>query len=72
MTKAFPITEGLRCQSEDLARMKKILKPEVYDLLAAEAKRQNAPLRPSHHTGYDVWRGCQVYEFAINLSHQLP
>lgn len=72
MTKQSPIHAGLLYQSGDLARMKKILKPEVYDLLAAEAERQNRRLNGAHHTGYDVWRGCQVYEFVINLGHTLP
>lgn len=64
----FTVADGLKVQSEHLARWAKLLKPEIYAKVAEEAARQNQRRMDS---GLDVWRGTDINQFVMNLPNEL-
>jgi hypothetical protein len=60
----FTIEAGIRVQSEQLAKYKKILKPEAYDRLERWALLSNS--RDGIRDGYDIQRGTDLDMFVQN------
>ena len=60
--KKFTISDGIRCQKEQLGNWKRKLIPEVYDALEKEALVDNHKAK----SGYDIFRGSDMDVFVAN------
>ena len=64
------LDEGLEIQKQQLVRWSMLLKPSIQAMLEAEAVRQNRTLN-NRCSGYDVWRGCDMQNFVLNIPNSL-
>jgi len=61
----------LEIQREQLDKLQLILKPEIHEALADEAKRKNAEIDFWGRTHDQVWRGVYLMEWVENNAERL-
>lgn len=70
LTYNFSITEGLAYQQADLKRWMKVLNDETFAALQRECIQRNVALTDGPLAGDKVFRGQDILEFIISLTHK--
>jgi hypothetical protein len=64
---AFTIEQGLKIQSADMSRWKKVLKKKYFEALQEIVNQKNVETTP--RSGYDIFRGSDIACKVHNLTH---
>ena len=72
-TNAFTLADAFAVQTEHLADLQQKLNPACFHALLKHVQADNAKLLAQKKPDpYDVYRGCQLYEFVANWRPVFP
>lgn len=69
MERKFKVFSAYRVQAENLAKLKTILKPEIYNEVRQFVKHENATTE--YKTGHDVLRGQEIDVIPHNIARKI-